>query len=72
MHKIQIVNKSNFQLPEYKTKDSAGVDLHANLNGESFTLKPLVGMIPANPAVHTLMGMDNNAMATNPTGTVTR
>ncbi len=41
MQKIQIVNKSNFPLPEYKTKDSAGVDLHANLDVAGFTLKPL-------------------------------
>ncbi len=37
-----------------------------------FTLKPLVGMIPSNPEVHTLLGMDNNAVSTNPTGKVSR
>ncbi len=41
MQKIQIVNKSKFSLPEYKTKDSAGVDLQANLEEDGFTLKPL-------------------------------
>ncbi len=41
MQKIQIVNRSKYPLPEYKTKDSAGVDLHANLEEEGFTLKPL-------------------------------
>lgn len=35
-----------------------------------FTLKPLVGMIPANSSVHTPYGMDQNL--TFPTGTVTR
>ena len=35
-----------------------------------FTLKPLVGAVPANAADHTLYDMANNAVATNPTGTV--
>lgn len=34
-----------------------------------FTLKPLVGMTGANAMDHTLLAMDNNANATNPTGT---
>lgn len=37
-----------------------------------FLLKPLVGMVPSNADDHTLYGMDNNATATNPTGTVSR
>lgn len=37
-----------------------------------FTLKPLVGTTPAMAAVHTLLPMMNNAVATNPTGTATR
>ena len=37
-----------------------------------FLLKPLVGMVPANAADHTLYGMNNNATATNPTGSVSR
>ena len=37
-----------------------------------FLLKPLVGMIDANAAVHTTLSMGNNAAATNPQGTVTR
>lgn len=37
-----------------------------------FTLKPLVGGVPADALDHTLYGMNNNAAATNPTGTVTR
>lgn len=37
-----------------------------------FTLKPLVGMTAANAMDHTLLSMDNNAAATNPTGTATR
>ena len=37
-----------------------------------FLLKPLVGAVPADAVDHTLYGMNNNAAATNPTGTVTR
>ena len=40
MEKVRIVNKSNYPLPEYKTPDSAGVDLYANLD-LPFTLEPL-------------------------------
>ncbi len=35
-----------------------------------FTLKPLVGAVPSNALDHTSYGMNNNANATNPTGTV--
>jgi dUTP pyrophosphatase len=38
--KLKIVNKSNFKLPEYKTLDSAGMDLQAFL-ANSVTLKSL-------------------------------
>lgn len=38
--KIQIINKSKHELPNYETIASAGMDLHANLE-ESITLKPL-------------------------------
>ncbi len=38
--KIKIVNKSKHQLPEYKTKLSAGMDIRANIN-EVITLKSL-------------------------------
>jgi len=37
-----------------------------------FLLKPLVGSIPATAVDHTLYTMDNNANATNPTGTATK
>jgi len=37
-----------------------------------FTLKPLVGMVPEDAADRTLYSMGNNAVATNPTGSVTR
>ncbi len=37
-----------------------------------FLLKPLVGMVPSDAQDHTLYGMDNNAEATNPQGTVSR
>lgn len=37
-----------------------------------FLLKPLVGMIDANAPVHTALPMGNNAVNTNPVGTVTR
>jgi len=37
-----------------------------------FLLKPIVGSIPANATDHTLYSADNNAAATNPTGTVSR
>ena len=38
--KIQIINKSNHELPNYETIASAGMDLRANIN-EAITLKPL-------------------------------
>lgn len=38
--KLKIVNNSNFELPEYKTLDSAGMDLKAFLS-ESVTLNSL-------------------------------
>jgi len=38
--KINIINKSNHQLPSYETIASAGMDLRANLQ-ESVVLKPL-------------------------------
>ncbi len=37
-----------------------------------FLLKPLVGSVPANATDRTLYGMNNNAMATNPSGTVSK
>jgi len=37
-----------------------------------FALKPLVGPVPAAATDHTPYSMNNNASATNPTGTVTR
>lgn len=38
--KIKIINKSQHPLPKYQTKQSAGMDLYANLD-ESITLKSL-------------------------------
>ncbi len=38
--KVKIVNKSNFNLPEYKTPYSAGLDLKACIP-DSVTIKPL-------------------------------
>jgi len=38
--KVQIINKSKHQLPNYETIASAGVDLRANIS-EAITLKPL-------------------------------
>lgn len=37
-----------------------------------FALKPLVGQVPSDAADHTSYQMGNNAVATNPTGTVNR
>lgn len=37
-----------------------------------FALKPLVGQVPANADLHSFLNMNNNAAATNPTGSVTR
>ena len=37
-----------------------------------FTLKPLVGPVPQNALDHTPYQMDNNALATNPTGSVSK
>ena len=38
--KVQIINKSKHELPNYETIASAGMDLRANIS-ESITLKPL-------------------------------
>jgi len=38
--KVKIVNKSKHDLPEYKTSQSAGMDLYANID-EPIILKPL-------------------------------
>ncbi len=38
--KVKIVNKSNFKMPEYKTLDSAGLDLKAFI-ADSVTIEPL-------------------------------
>ncbi|HZK33457.1 MAG TPA: dUTP diphosphatase [Tissierellaceae bacterium] len=38
--KIEIINKSQFQLPKYKTSGSAGLDLQANISNK-VVLKPL-------------------------------
>ncbi len=40
MIEVKIINKSNNELPQYETPQSAGVDLRANLD-ESITLKPM-------------------------------
>lgn len=40
MEKVKIVNQSNYPLPEYKTQDSSGLDLYANID-TSITLNPL-------------------------------
>lgn len=37
-----------------------------------FVLKPLVGPVPSEAEIHSSQDMNNNATATNPTGTVTR
>jgi dUTP pyrophosphatase len=37
--KVNIINKSSFPLPEYKTEGSAGMDLCANISSE-ITLEP--------------------------------
>lgn len=37
-----------------------------------FALKPLVGNVPSSAAVHTIYNMENNATASNPTGTASR
>jgi dUTP pyrophosphatase len=38
--KVKIINKSKHPLPEYATKMSAGMDLHANIS-ELVTLRPM-------------------------------
>ena len=38
--KVQIINKSHHQLPQYATIQSAGVDLRANLS-EPIVLAPM-------------------------------
>ncbi len=44
--KVQIINKSRHQLPQYATQQSAGVDLRANID-EPITLQPMQrAMVP--------------------------
>ena len=44
--KVQIINKSRHQLPQYATLQSAGVDLRANID-EPITLQPMQrAMVP--------------------------
>ncbi|MCF0174862.1 MAG: dUTP diphosphatase [Bacteroidales bacterium] len=38
--KIQVINRSAYDLPQYATEDSAGLDLRANIS-EPLTLQPL-------------------------------
>lgn len=38
--KVKIINKSGYDLPEYKTPQSAGMDLRANID-EAVTLEPM-------------------------------
>lgn len=38
--KVQVINKSKHQLPQYATGQSAGMDIRANLD-EPIVLKPL-------------------------------
>ena len=44
--KVQVINKSKHQLPQYATGQSAGMDIRANLD-EPIVLKPLQrGLVP--------------------------
>ena len=38
--KVKVINKSGNDLPEYKTPQSAGMDLRANID-EAVTLEPM-------------------------------
>lgn len=38
--KVKVINKSGYDLPEYKTPQSAGMDLRANID-EAITLEPM-------------------------------
>lgn len=40
MVEVRIINKSNNQLPQYETKQSAGMDLRADIK-ETIILKPM-------------------------------
>lgn len=58
MIKVNILNKSQHQLPEYKTVCSAGMDLAANLP-ESITLKPLERkLIPTGLSIELPQGLE--------------
>lgn len=48
------------------------IEPYPDNSADPFVLKPLVGMIPSNAVDHTSYTMDNNATATNPTGTASR
>lgn len=42
--RVEIINRSPFELPDYKTELSAGMDLQANIN-DAITLNPLERML---------------------------
>lgn len=56
--KVRIINKSDLPLPAYKTKGSAGLDLHAN-SQEDITLKPMERkLIPTGIHIELLEGYE--------------
>lgn len=61
--KIKIINKSKFGLPKYKTEESAGMDLYANIT-DPVVLKPLERvLIPTGISISLPMGYEGQVRA---------
>lgn len=61
--KVNVINKSRHPLPEYKTKGSAGMDLHANLDTPEnlFVIRPLERrLIPTGLSIEIPLGYEGN------------
>ena len=61
--KVNVINKSRHQLPEYKTKGSAGMDLHADLGNPDYLveIKPLERkLIPTGLYMEIPLGYEGN------------
>ena len=55
---IQIINKSNFPLPEYQTAGSAGVDIHANIVDPLTIKKGQIMLVPTGLFISVPLGYE--------------
>jgi dUTP pyrophosphatase len=55
---IQIINKSNFPLPQYQTGGAAGVDIHANINNPLTIKKGQIILVPTGLFVSVPLGYE--------------